>query len=227
MSFNALYFDSVALVGSTLSIVVKDSVPTINNVLIATYRVTCENGGYDEADVYGNIQGTSTECLPPSNLAVTFPGAEGEVYLQWDAAATIPAGGYDWSLYLTSNLVTPVQSGNTSDLFIDLTGLTPGEDYTFVVNSNCGGSTSSNVNIQFNQPLVIPEYCGKFTIDFLMTGGVPVNYSFMDCSGVIVNNVHTGFGYEIECMLINSGGTTPVFFSADNPGVFINYTELC
>lgn len=225
ISWNTDYFTDVQLAqDGTLTATLKAETPTINNLLLATYRVTCENGGYDEANVYVNIDGTSDECLPPSGLQVIDDDTIAT--LSWTAAANVPAGGYDWNLYLSSNLVTPVQSGNTATLSVDLTGLTPGESYVFTVSSNCGGGNSTTIQIQWAQNIIEPGSCARFLIH-LNAPGATVNISYMDCELEIKSEGVNSIAPITRCMRIVPGGTVPIFFASSAPSTTIEYITLC
>ena len=229
ISWNTDYFTDVQLAqDGTLTATLKPYIPTVNNILLATYRVTCENGGYDEANVYVNIDGTSDECLPPGplDLPVFNIGDDTIASLEWGAAAAVPTGGYDWALYLSSNLVTPVQSGNTALTTLDLTGLTPGESYVFTVASNCGEGSSTTIQYSWTQPYAQPGSCARFLIH-LNAPGATVNISYMDCELEIKSEGVNSIAPITRCMRIVPGGTVPIFFASSAPSTTIEYITLC
>lgn len=230
MSFNTDYFDSVTISeDGVLTATVKASVPDVDNVLIATYRVTCENGGYDEANVYGNIQGTSTECPAPTGLLVVLTPTDGTIAsLLWDVPPS-PAGGFDYELFLASDPVTPIQSGNTSADHVDLTGLTSGESYIFSLVAVCGAyDESTPVTTTFDTASRPADACGSFIVTYLpdVSEGIQ-SFSYMDCLGDIQNYVFVGAGNVTKCMLITPGAETPIFFAASTADITLNYLELC
>lgn len=227
VSFNTLYFSDVSITDAgILTFTVLPSVPTISNVLIATYRVTCGNGGYDEANIYGNIEGTSAECVAPQELVVTYDESDGTVAtVDWDGVLPTPVG-YIWSLYLASDIYTPVQTGSEAGLSVYLTGLTEGEDYIFALQTDCGGDLSPITFVEFTTPVTDAENCGSFLVSFSPLDGGIANYSYMDCSGAIVNLTVTTFDSRNICMLMNEVNE-PIFFATDSADVIINYQYLC
>jgi hypothetical protein len=225
-SFNTLYFSAVSVdQDGIVTFAVNASVPDIANILLATYRVTCPNGGYDEANIYVGIEGTSTECIAPVNLS--YASETGIV--SWDVVFDEPVGGYDWYLYNSDDIYTPIASGNIVGFSIDLTAyVTGGEEYVFTVQANCGeGNLSTLTMIEFLQPDIDPSACGNFLVSYDPTGlSYTASYSYMDCAGVIQNGTLISFDQQYNCMLITSGDTIPVFFASD-PGVSIQYIALC
>ena len=233
VSFNTLYFLSVTVdQDGILTATTKFENPIVDNVWIATYRVTCENGGYDEADVYGNITGTSTECLPPSSLTVDYDPDDTptEFTFSWvPPPGAAPANGYDYNLYLAYPL-TNLYTGNTTDNTISFTGIdiVLGVNYIFQVNSNCFGSTSDYVTLNFETHSRTPNTCGRFLVTYLpdVSSGLQ-SFSYMDCNGEIVNYQFSGAGQTQVCMLVTADTETPIFFSGSSADITINYIEIC
>ncbi len=228
VSFNTLYFSDVSITSAgILTFTVLPSVPTISNVLITTYRVTCGNGGYDEANIYGNIEGTSTECVAPQNLEAELSDTDGAIAtISWDAVLPTPTG-YNWWLYQADDIYTVVQSGSVTANFVELTGLTPGESYVFAVQTDCGAGTSSIITIEFTTPVTGTESCGKFNVIYNDFGGV-ARFSFMNCSGTISNSIFpVGPNNQYHCMLMNPDTLEPIFFASDNGNVSYEYFEPC
>jgi len=228
-SFNTDYFDAVTVDDSGLVMfTVKDSVPSIPNVLLATYRVSCPNGAYDEANIYVCIEGTSTECVAPQNVVAEIsPGSGSTATIIWDPVLPTPPG-YNWALYDANDIYTVIQSGSTTDNFVNLTGLFPGTDYIFAVQTDCGGDTSGYSTVQFEINGTSDEgLCGNFMVSYDPTDRPYFgNYSYMDCNGAIQNGTLISFDAQPVCMLINEGETVPIFFAAD-PGISLSYIGLC
>lgn len=226
MSFNTDYFDSVTIDSNgVLEATVAASVPVLNNVLIATYRVTCENGGYDEANVYGNITGTGVQCPPPTGLTATPDEEDGTmVNVSWTEPDPAPAGGYDWAIYECDDVYTVIQSGNTSDGDIEITGLTPSTCYIFAIASVCGeGDLSTYQTVQFTTASTGGEQCGLFVITFFGTTGY---CDFVSCGGYVEHIDFTTSGSTMRCILLQPGTTTPVLFQS-SAGVTILYHSTC
>ena len=231
VSFNTDYFSAVSITDAGIvTFTLVASVPTIANVLLATYRVTCPNGAYDEADIYVGIAGTSTECIAPQNVIAELPPTDGTVAtIVWDPVLPTPTG-YIWVLYLASDIYTPVDSGSTTDNFVNITGLTVGEDYVFTVQTDCGAYDLSDVSsVEFTSTETPSELCGNFQVSYApIDGGEITNISYMDCTGAVQNFVVVSFMAIEICMLINSGETTPVFFATDSASeVNVTYLGLC
>ncbi len=228
-SYNTTYFSDVSISATgIITFTVLDPVPVQSNLLLATYRVTCPNGAYDEANVYVNINGTSTECIPCSNLSIDFDDEDDTLAtLSWFGPDPEPAGGYDWNLYLASDLFTPIQSGNVALTTVDITGLTPGVEYVFTVASKCGeGDVSTTIQIQWTQNSIEPGSCARFLI-YLNAPGATVNLSYLDCDLEVVNEGVNSYAPITRCMRITPGGTTPTFFASSSPSTTIEYITLC
>ena len=228
-SYNTDYFDAVTVDDSGLVMfTVKDSVPNISNVLLATYRVSCPNGAYDEANIYVCIEGTGTECVAPANLQVELPPTDGTIAtLIWDPVVPTPTG-YDWVLYAFDDIYTPLQSGSTTDNFVNLTGLVSGESYIFTVQTDCGGSSSAVSMIEFTTPNIDANTCGDFLVTHINSETPQISYySYMDCVGDIHNESTTGATMVAHCMLMDQYTFEPVFFTTTSTYISITYQGIC
>lgn len=231
VSFNTLYFDAVTIDQSgEVNFTVSASVPIIDDVLICTYRVTCENGGYDEANVYGNINGSRVECLPPTGLYVDFEiGPHTLFTVHWDTPiGPAPAGGYDYALYLTSDLGTPIFSGNTFDFSMGFGGgsIDPGESYTFVITAVCGvGNESIPATLTFDYGR--PARCGKFMFYYVpIETEAPQSITFIQCDGTTQTYIFT-YSHAVEYCLLLGVDETPVYVAASTPEISVTYIESC
>lgn len=230
VSYNTLYFSSVTIdTDGVLTATVLAEVAPASGILIATYRVTCPDGSYDEANVYGNVTGSLT-CESPGGLdTVVNPLDDTVITIIWDESAYVPVCGFNWELYLSTDLVTPVQSGNTSSRFKALTGLTPGASYVFIVTSDCCAyDYSVPSQIEFTQIQNFGDSCGSFTVTYLPNiDAAPQSISYMNCAGNVINTPLT-FAQELTiCMLITPGLETPIYFVASSVDISITYTALC
>ncbi len=229
--YNTTFFDSVSVNDAgIITFKVKASVPVINNLLLATYRVTCPNGDYDEADVFVNITGSSTECVPVTNILPIITPSDGSKYgFAWDEPSPAPSGGYDWELYLQSDLLTPVQSGNvpsgTDNLLI--TGLSDDTDYIFIIYSHCSGGLSLGVQYSFTTPITTDQ-CGRFLVTYYpILTSPPQSLSYMDCAGVIQNYTFTGASTKKLCMLMNNITNVPIYAATGTSDITITYFNEC
>lgn len=208
-----------------VTVTVKNPVSTGSNILIAKYRVTCENGQYDEANIYANINGSIETCEPVGTIS-SDAIFETEATIEWVASGSA-VNQYNWALYLASDITTPVQTGSTTSLFVNLTGLTPGTNYTFAVTVDClyNENDSTTETFDFSTQTVSGEgSCGVFTFyndGFPSPASVPVSY--FDCNGLLQ---HENVGTNLtRCLLMNSPGN-PTYLVI-HPGGSWEYLGLC
>lgn len=222
ISFNTTYVDAAAIDGETgiVTITAKNPAPAGTNVLLATYRVTCPNGGYDEADIYGTIEGTEPECEVPTGLAYTNI-ADGEDELSW-----VGTGNFQWQLYTCDNLGTPIQTGTSTGSPETFLGLSAGECYVFSIRKDCGGGDfSSWASLEFNVPALEEDNCHRFELtntDFPATAIDVVTY--MNCAGVLTEIVVKTT--KVVCMLVNSFGV-PMYFESEEGTTTYGFIEPC
>jgi hypothetical protein len=232
VSFNTGYLESATIdENGTVNLSVKNPVSSVGSIVMATYRVTCPDGTYDEADIYGSINGSEPACEQPSGFepdAVT-PGPPISVQVSWTDPAVAPSNGFYWELYVTSDPGTLLDSGTTSDHFVDLTPLNPGTSYTFYVRSQCDdGVNSPFTSHEFTTPDSGSETCGTFNVaaDDGTLGSTIYFYSFMDCNGEIQNRAINNLSSVFECMLMDVD-SQPVFFQEHADAVTYTYDSLC
>lgn len=229
ISFNSDYLDSASIDPATgvLSIHTGTGLISVNGLTIATYRVTCADGSYDEADVTADIGGSIEGCLAPILDPHPFIYNVGEVRAAWGE----PSSGstYYWEVYLGGLPVgVPVQSGTTTDLFVDIYGLDEGTEYYFQVRTVCESGNSNFVGDNL-VTLTSGDACGQYNINYsdsTFTGPPFVNVTYTDCNGDeqtvnILNN-----NDRLVCALQTAAGL-PVNLSTTNPDVTINYLTLC
>lgn len=231
VNYNTLYFTSVTIsAAGVLTATVINPAPIISAVWIAKYRVTCESGAYDEADVYGNITGTdSSFCYPPIGPLVYAVVNSTSVNISWDLYFPAPVCGYDWELYLTSNLAVIIQSGTTALGDVTITGLTAGVEYTVLVKSDCCAyNYSTPLTLPFSITGFAASTCGSFTVTYLpYADPAPQSISYMDCAGNLQNRIFSVAEAVAICMLITSGTTVPVYFVASSTDITLTYAALC
>lgn len=232
VTYNTLYFSAVSISSAgVLTATVIDPAPIVDDVWIATYRVTCPDGSYDEADVYGNITGTDVDfCFPA--LAPEFvqtSSTTGQV--SWGVPVPVPSGDWIWTLYETADLGTPIQSGTVAPAsgFVDLTGLTAGVSYTISLVADCGGGNYSQpTTLEFSITSFAASTCGNFIVTYLpYADPAPQSISYMNCAGEIKNRVFAVAEEAEICMLIVADSETPVYFVASSSDISINYDSLC
>lgn len=228
--FNTYYLDAADIdENGILSVLTGTGLISANNILLATYRVTCPDGSYDEADVYGNISGSIAGCLTPEDLEIIDITTSSAV-AQWNEPSPAP-NLYSWQLYLASNLGAPVATGaeaggGGSPIQVsDLVGLDPNTDYVFMVQSECDESDTAWLEIEFHT-LAESATCGKYEVEYDDGTGDRTNFgdvSYIDCNSdpqtVRIPNQQT----RIICALQNSPGDPVQIIGA----TLITYIEPC
>lgn len=209
VTIDSTYVQSATIDAETgiVIITLNPSTPSGNNINLLTYRVTCPNGSYDDADVYANIAGSEESCLAPEEITeetITSTAAT----LSWTAPTPAPAS-YDWILYRADDLINPVEAGNTPDTSIALTDLDPGTCYQFWLLSVCDSGDSEYITYDFCTP-VSESNCGRYTVTYDNGSGVPggdiIVFSYINCSGNPQNDFITNMQSKIICVLETSPG---------------------
>lgn len=230
-SYNSDYLTSAVIDPATgeLTIHTGTGLTSANGLVLLTYRVTCPNGGYDEADVTGNINGTVEGCLAPTELTLDVIDST-----SMNAAWIEPfdAANYYWELYEGDSPVgSPVQSGSLTDITsIILSGLTPSTEYYFQVRTVCSEETSSNFISDSNttNPADADENCGQYRVCIDNGTGNPASsrtISWRNCSSTLQSRNVFNLSCVLICALQSSPGV-PVFL---NPSPFgtVTYIGLC
>lgn len=230
-SYNSTYLTSASINATTglVSFHTGTGLTDVNGLLIATYRVTCPNGGYDEASIYANIDGSVAGCLAPTNLAA----AENPTAIHFTWVEPFNDADYEYELYEgTSPIGTPVQTGLISIFeFVTLTGLDPDTAYYFQVRTVCASSNSIWVGIQAN---TTPESdtCGEYEVAYNNGSGIPsesLTVQYRDCNLAI----QYVLVYNNSSVIICAGQTSPgspVAISGGSAGagsMTTNYLGLC
>lgn len=224
VTFDSNYLTSATVNGNNEIVIhTQSSLPDLDGVQILTYRVQCQNGQYDEAFVFADLDGSVIACAPPTGLSVT--GVD-------ETHATInytPAVGVVLDHFQVRTMPdnTVVQDGNQlPDNHVDLSGLSPGQSYRFYIQSNCGGGNfSPYVWIDFTTDSTPPaDSCGSY--DLYNTDDL--NYrqgSYIDCLGEFRGlNIPPSHTRRI-CVLQNSPGV-PVELNVE-PEIAITYNGIC
>lgn len=228
VTFDSLYIASASIDAASgiVTITMQATIPIADNVNLLTYRVTCPNGSYDEADVYGGTNGSIPACNTPFNLIIQGV-TETTATIAWDQ----PSGAlsYNWQLYLASDLFNPIQTGtaNTADNNAVLTGLTSGTDYVFYVQSVCfGGGTSAFANIPFTTDGSSTGNCGQYLICNTTFGIGAAAFTYIDCTGQYADTFIPHSDCRLICALENSPGD-PVDIFASIGTITVTYQGPC
>jgi hypothetical protein len=224
---NSLFVDSATIDADSgiVEIILHATTPSGTNVNMLTYRVTCPNGSYDDADVYANISGSEETCEAPGSLDAGTISATGATPAWSDLPSPLPAS-YNYNLYLTSDLLNPIDSGNTDQTSVDYTDLEPGTCYTFFVQSVCeGGGTSDFISVEFCTAEAEVS-CGRYQACFDDGSGERgpfTTLTYINCAGDEVDVIVFNMSCRIVCMLENSASEP---FSATGVTT-ITYIEPC
>lgn len=231
VNFNENIIENVQITGEgVVTFDTKDPLEVANSANLLTYRITCPNGGYDEASVFADINGSIAACLAPDNIQYTLEYmGEDQVLFTWNAVGD--ATDYYWELYSSINPGTPLQTGTTADDFVIISDLPTDipATYTFYVRTNCDDDTQSvfSNGISFNKSAE-GNGCGQYKFTYT---GSPANYSvakpisYIDCfsgGGEIKNTVI--FQSLTDCLLESSPGI-PLYWAAQD--VTIEYLGDC
>lgn len=229
-SFNSDYLTSASINATgLLSFHTGTGLTEVNGLLIATYRVTCPNGNYDEANVYADISGSVAGCLAPTDLAAVTAGPD---YIQFSWVEPFNDASYEWEIYAGSSPVgSPVQTG-----LVDITegttvtGLDPAATYYFQVRTVCASANSIWVGI-IKKTAPESDICGEYNVFFNNGSGIPADSSvvrYRDCNGDIQATVVYNNSAVLVCALQTSPGS-PVYITgtAGGSGLTITYIGLC
>jgi hypothetical protein len=229
ITYNSTYVQSVTINGdNTLHFILKDDLVTQNNIVLATYRVACDNGQFDEANVIANVTGSSeAECLSPTNLAITDI-TDTEAQADWDDMAGALA--YDFALYLATDLVNPVSSGTVFLSSVPLSGLLPETDYVLFVRTTCDDDLASNyAQIPFTTTEAeCEETCGRYRLTMDDGSGDTSHTStvwYTDCNGDLQSQIVPNQNSTFICALQNSPGDA--VYISPLPSITIEYMGLC
>lgn len=227
VSFNSDYLTSASIDPATgeLSIHTGTDLVSANGITLATYRVTCPNGSYDEAVVTGDIEGSIEGCLAPESLTL-----DGSAFDQIEATwvEAVPGSTYYWEIYEGSSPVgSPLQSGSITNNNITVVGLDSNTQYYFQVRTTCAESNSNFIGDSvFTSTETPEEQCGSYEVCYarpFYTGFINVGY--INCDGDPDTSSIPNNSCRIICMLQSSPGN-PLSFTG-GAFVTINYLGLC
>ena len=234
--YNSDYIDPPTIDNTgKMSFHTKTGLAAVNGLLLATYRLTCPNGGYDEANVYADVNGTVASCLAPQQR-LTFDTTTTTAHMTWVAPSPAP-DHYYWQLYEAASPALPVQSGPVSGLSVDISGLTAGTDYTFYVRSQCDAtnddsSASNFINVSFTTPPNSGN-CGQYGI-FYQDPGAPdaghgghITVTYLDCSGVLQSVYVPNFISRGVCAMQTAPGSYVRIDSFSGTFQTITYETEC
>jgi hypothetical protein len=227
VSFNSDYLDSCTIDPSTgiVSMHTGTGLTSVNGILLATYRVTCPDGSYDEADITADIDGSVEGCLAPSLLNANGD-SQTTAQISWTEA--VPGSTYYWELYVGAGPIgVPVQTGTVTDDELTITGLTADTDYYFQIRTVCSESLSSNyISGLFSTLPGDEDSCGQYEICYarpFFSGFIAIPY--INCDGDPDNAIVPNNTCRMICALQNSPGDPVSIGSASF--VSVTYIGLC
>lgn len=231
---NTDYMDTATIDQATgiATLTAKDPVADVGSIVMATYRVTCPDGVYDEADIYASISGGSGVCEQPADFdAVTISAAPApyDITITWATPAVPPTDGYEWEVYEAADLGTPILSGAVLVNAVTFQVDDSATDYVFFVRSACGeGIFSPYSEVPFTTPSAGASNCGLFhiTANDGTLGGDIYSYTFLDCDGNLRTRFIPNLSSRDNCMLMDEFNV-PIYFEANDPGVTYTYTSPC
>jgi hypothetical protein len=228
VTYDSLYVASASISAASgiVTIVMQATMPSATLANLLTYRVTCPNGSYDDADVFANINGSEPppSCETPSNLQVTGIAETGAT-ITWDFIAGPVL--YVWQLYLASDLITPINSGVSLTNSVIFSGtLMPGTDYVFYVQTNCTDSSSGFANVPFSTLGESTGGCGQYEICNVSEGIGTISVTYMNCAGSYTNTFIPHSSCSTVCALEDSLGS-PVDIFSGGGDITIEYIGPC
>jgi hypothetical protein len=228
VSYNTDFIDAIVTnFDFRITLHIKYNVPSANSVVLARYRITCQNGSYDEANLIANIVGTNPTpvCLAPTSPVLISLNSDTSATFSWTEPSPLPACGYYWEIKNSVNVV--ISSGTSATDSIVVTGLPSNESFLrFYVRSNC-----CSLDSNFAGPVIFSlpppsgtETCGMYELSNTDPADFHIG-NYVDCNGdqqfVNIGPLHQ----RIICALQSSPGN-PVDISVDFE-ISINYLGLC
>lgn len=187
VSFDTNYIQSASISAlGVLTVIMKAVFFTMTGLKLLTYRATCPNGSYDDADVFGDTSGEPPPCNAPSNISVLFISSTA-ANIVFDPASPVP-NHYFYKLFSLAPFGL-VQVGQTATTEIDLIGLAPGKQYRISIRSQCDATNNDSPASNFIQFDFITNpntgQCGEYTASYLTVfGPAQTTVSYLDCNGV-------------------------------------------
>lgn len=231
-SFDSDYLESANIdQEGNIVIQTKDSFISANGIKLLTYRVTCPNGRFDEADVFANLEGSEPGCIAPSNPIISSITTS-SCNINFTASPSIP-DHYFWRLYRADSPGAPVQSGSSATS-VSLTSLDSGTSYKWYVRSQCapGNDDSDASNFIEADFTTNPDtsLCGKYSLSFsnpTLGPGASRSATYLDCIGsyqttVILNNISK----EVCALQTTPGTPVEITFSGGSGMDLIGFSYL-
>lgn len=237
VEFSIIYYNSEFISSASISdegvaqFQFKNPIGSVNNLKIGTYRATCPNGGYDEADIYADVSGTVENCLSPSNLHQVESTGD-SITMAWDNPSPAPADGYYWEVYANNAPGVLVASGTEAafDTVAVATGLQLGTEYTFYLYSQCDVGVRSPANqLGFTTLGDYTGDCSLYEVIFSEPSdpGYSTTVTYYNCAGDLVSvPIFNGVGRTV-CVKESSPGV-PIYLEVGTSYVWeYHYIGTC
>ncbi len=230
---NPVFVESATIDETTglVTIVTKALFFQRNEVVLATYRVTCNNGAYDEADIIASLQGDLAACLEPTSLSVVSKDSD-SIVMSWVAPGTPPAEGYEWKITQAALPALIEDSGTTAGTSASmpsdplLAALTPATTYTFSVRSKCGTDDYSQwVNYTVTTDTLADDSCGRYRITFFdeFRNKNYKDIQYVHCNGSVTTIRLYSYKSQFICAAQNALGHPVSIIGADQ----VQYANKC
>lgn len=200
----------------SFSFTAQNPVPNQAGVKIATYRVTCEDGSYDEADVFADfIRSGEATCCDPFNAVIN----DAETEISFEAGCN-PDNGFAYDFRKADAPGVPVFSGTIAGNIrtVSIPGIVTGlsGDYLFTIKSICGSTESQTLVYSFSISPAIGQ-CYGFDANYsALSGPSFATFSYMNCAGNVVNQVVGRFNVVRVCAAVYPDNT-PIYWASDQP----------
>lgn len=230
VTYNTSFVNSVTVnPNNTITLEIKSPLPNTNSVILATYRIECPNGMYDEANIIANIEGTSPDpvCLAPTSPVEVSLDSDTSATFGWTAPSPVPSCGYHWEVRNAFSVV--LASGDSATASATVTGLPSNANFLrFFVRSNCCSLDSNYAGpVIFNLPPPSDtESCGEYSIENYFDVSNVHSFTYIDCNGDSQNGFVGAGVSRLICALQTSPGN-PVQITPDDIYLSIVYVGLC
>ncbi len=229
VSINDTYVDSATIdpLTGAVEVVIKADAVSVTNAQLVTYRVTCPSGAFEDANVFGSIDGVAPEvCPPPSNIVVgsiTSNSAEVTADDLNDPFIKISLCSAPTTILFTGAFTSPYEIG-------DHFSLSPDTCYQISIYNFCDPEISTDLTTTFTTEESVPDSgCGLYNItfnDFRPTPLPTASVTYTSCANtnltVFVPN-HNTTPVQV-CMKETSPGV-PVFVTT-NAVVGLSYSRV-
>lgn len=228
VTYDTIYLSAAPTISDAgaVAFILNSPLPNVTSAKIFTYRVTCPDGSYDDADVYINIDGSLEGCSMPDNVRGDGDPAYNAHSVIWDGNGS-PDDGYYWELFRRDNLGATVATGTTASTGVDLTELESCTEYVIFVRAVC---ETGVVESQYNQYLFDTECqeasCGRYEVGY--DNGSPERtqgtITYLDCASQYRTRNITNTQVVLICMLQTEPGSPSDAYGSYTS---INYQGEC